>query len=300
VVYFFVSEVCKLKMKFLAVVLVALAVTHVAVGSFVGEWTNDSGRAYGVSLYVCVSGSNFYGYYSETGILRGTIAGSTVTGTWYEGGGHFPSIGQPTWGPFSLTLEEDTDTDPADDTISGTWSYAGEGVSRVWGVETRISTTAPSSSQCWVPSSTVDRDDILGRWSDLGSGYDTRICRDTPEDLFFATYTYGGADLNEGFAQGVIVNGIYMGEWNEHVASLSGTELYDTLDGLDGFRIVWWDYSADHAADINDDTLHSSESYDVYNGKATDKQCLSYFDSSSASLVAPLAVVALGLVGQFF
>mmetsp|Transcript_26922 Transcript_26922/g.75260 ORF Transcript_26922/g.75260 Transcript_26922/m.75260 type:complete len:287 (+) Transcript_26922:75-935(+) len=286
-------------MKVVSTVLVTLAVAQVVVASFVGQWTDTPGQdGYGVSLFVCVDGDAFYGFYSEYGIMRGTVVGNAAVGRWYEGGGVTARAGEngvshPTWGTFSLVLSGD------DQSFSGTWDYGDGSTGGIWD-ETRVSIDEPTDSQCWRRHATVTSDSILGRWEDPNSSYEIAVCRTAEEDRFYDTYTHDFGQ--EGFTSGIIVDGVYMGQWFEYQNVHYGVVIYDTYARVEGFRAVWWDIAAidDVPSNIDNGLLHGMEDYDEYNGLANDRQCTAYYVSSAASKVAAPIIVALGLSMAFF
>src|SRR3989338_4768332 len=90
-------------------------------GSFVGQWTDTDEFGYGLSTYVCVNDNQFFGFYSQVGIMRGTVTGSVVVGNWYAVGSALYEEDEvfPSYGSFTLTLSDD------DNSWSGSFTYAG-------------------------------------------------------------------------------------------------------------------------------------------------------------------------------
>ena len=279
-------------MSRLIVCLAILALSFGILGasaSFVGQWTDPlDADGYGISTYVCVIGNNMFGFYSQVGLIRGTITGDTATGRWYEPGSALYSRDETlaSSGSFSITLAGD------DNSWTGTFSYD-DGETRPW-VVTRIDALPPTESQCWSTSS--DNDSLEGTWS-LQNTLWFMCDSNGGSDRYYSTYSYQNEDgivADTGFSQGIIENGIYRGEWTQSGVQ-AGVELIAAY-GSNQLRSTWWQGDSFLLAPefVNNPFSHLIDTYNPVDDDASDEQCFSYFSNAgtfSASLLSAFAVV---------
>jgi hypothetical protein len=94
--------------------------------NFIGVWDDlPEGGGYGGNLYICQSGNDFFGAYSEAGILIGKVSGYTVEGNWYEGGSEDADY-DCYFGKFSFTLSVDGSA------FSGYWTCDGDSTGNIF------------------------------------------------------------------------------------------------------------------------------------------------------------------------
>lgn len=276
--------------------LVVCSVVCSAQGSFVGQWTDTDEGGYGLSTYVCVSGNQLFGFYSQVGVMRGSVSGNTATGKWYEPGSGLYENNQtlPSTGTFSLTLADDGQS------WSGTYSYPGVSLSLPWNAN-RIDNLVPSNSQCWFAAEEVDS--MAGNWR-FGETFWYLCDADGGDDLYFSTYSYtdNNVVVGTGFSQGLVQDGIYRGEWTQ-AGFQAGVELFG-LFGTNGLRSSWWQGQAmmDAPLFVSNTFSHNIDDYTLTDGDVTEKQCASYFsiDTSAASNVLPWSTLFFAVCATFF
>jgi hypothetical protein len=251
-------------------------------GSFVGQWTDDGSGGYGLSTYVCVSGNKFFGFYSEFGVMRGTVEGNTATGKWYDpgSGNYMNDETTPTTGSFTLTLADD------DQSWSGTYSYEGSTETFSWEAD-RIDSTVPTNSQCWLTSQTGDS--LEGEW-ELGATFWYVCDADNGSDRYYGSYSYTNPDngmvVGTGFSQGIYQDGLYRGEWTQ-AGVQAGVEIIGFFDNSK-LRSSWWQGQAYlNASEFVDNSFsHAVDDYSFVDDEVTDLQCVSYFSVDGASTLS--------------
>jgi len=243
----------------LGLVLVVALLPLCFAQSFSGTWTDvDFGR----SLYVCISGENFYGFYSEVGILRGTVSDKTFTGYWYEGGGRYDN-GTLTYGPAVLTLNSKGNA------FTGYYSFEGSSTKAAWNAK-RISTDAPTFQQCWWSNSSRTDTSLSGVWATTTQ---TLSLCDTEEDTFYATRS--STTNGPTFATGLIEDDIYRGNYFNF--NLNGAILIASY-GNDQIGVNTWAYAPLLVNPVNLTSVgHSYTQYSPVEGETGD--CLSYWSN---------------------
>ena len=249
-------------------------------GSFVGQWTDDDNGGFGRSTYVCVVDGQLFGFYSEVGIMRGTVNGNVATGNWYEPGTaqyyeDLEDLAQTT-GTFTLTLATDLNS------WSGSYRYEGSSTDFLWTAE-RLDSNVPSDSQCWYSSQKSNA--VPGQWRLPEDGTNWWLCQTTEEGQvrYFGTYeTIEAGEAYQGSSQGLVKDGIFRGEWISFAEDF-GQELIAPI-GDQGLRSSWWRNMAHLDAADSENYLanHELNDYAPVNKDASRQDCFAYFSSASS------------------
>ena len=190
---------------FAALVLLALCSSASAQfqNPFVGQWTAGS-EGYDFTTYICVSGNQMWGFYSQVGTFRGTITGDVFTGTWFEGGEYRLAGGGTTKGSITLRVVENNETA---DNLVGEFIVDGA-VTDIY--ETRIDKIIPLDEQCWFDTETSQS--IQGQW--ISGDHYLWLCL-LPTGEYFGSYQYmKDNETKTGFTRGVGANDLVLrGTW---------------------------------------------------------------------------------------
>eukprot|EP00008_Paramoeba_atlantica_P007343 CAMPEP_0201474846 /NCGR_PEP_ID=MMETSP0151_2-20130828/304_1 /ASSEMBLY_ACC=CAM_ASM_000257 /TAXON_ID=200890 /ORGANISM="Paramoeba atlantica, Strain 621/1 / CCAP 1560/9" /LENGTH=283 /DNA_ID=CAMNT_0047854757 /DNA_START=57 /DNA_END=908 /DNA_ORIENTATION=+ len=277
--------------------LTLLFVTSLLFGSalsqtFEGEWTDSpASEGYGISTFVCVDGANFYGFYSQVGVMRATISGNTATGSWYEPGVEKRKYEGEYYGPFEITIATDGNS------WTGIWSYANGTDGGTWD-ETRINPTTTDSVtalQCWWPGD----DTVPGTWNQFPVPTIFWICEDNKRNFHGSQIFDVNNLLARGSSEGVefpdsgLLSGITELLLNDGSVG-DGQIMYGTLN--DGTLIAnWWQNLDDVLNTVNDPNTHVLQILNP-DSPASDKECALYNDSASSSLIPSTLALLSGFL----
>jgi len=228
---------------------------------WVGTWTDTE---FGKSIYICVDGENLFGFYSEVGIMRGTVSGNLFTGYWYEGGGR-NSDGQLTYGIAVLQLGSKNTS------FSGSYTYSGNTTQYTW-TSKKSNSNTPTYQQCfWSNTSRSDYASLAGVWATTTQ---TLSLCDAESSSYFGTVT--STNIASIFTTGLVADNVYRGEFFTY--SLDGTVLIASY-GDDQIGVVTWGYAA-LTSNVNLTSIgHSYYLFSPVLGASADEEddCLSYW-----------------------
>jgi hypothetical protein len=173
---------------------------EVQLGTFEGSYSLSTGG----SLYLCQDGTSVQGSYNDLGLIRGGVAGSTLTGNFWAAG-----TGPCVLGTAKLTL--------VDFGVKGNLT-CNDGVNNVGIVATKVSSYRPTDSQCGLVAESGST--VQGRWVTSNQKYELNICFiDSPAVNYTAEGSLQRVDPDgnvlDWFFSGFWVDGgrIFLGTW---------------------------------------------------------------------------------------
>lgn len=225
--------------------------------NFIGVWSDlREAGGYGGDLHICQSGKDFFGAYSEAGILVGNVNNVTASGKWFEGGSEDADY-DCYFGEFFFVLSEDGSA------FSGYWKCDGKNTEYEWSSQ-RKSVLSPTIYECaqLYPSTKASFDGVwIERNSNSNNDY-RAICTD--DSTYECSYQYENGDSNiEGFDEGEVYYSIIATGYTEEERKEGISLQFILADGSLG-QFWWFAYRGkpldyDH---VDDDDKHTYRIFD--------------------------------------